>query len=251
MPPIPIERCRWPSLDDPYGQALEQVVRFVLERYAVYGIIASGTILRGHPDPSSDLDIYVLHREASRQRSQRYFNGVPAEIFVNPPHAVRSYFLEEQAAHRPLTAHMLASGYVVLDDDPIVEALRAEAVELLAHPPAPPADLTMARYGIALLYEDAVDVADRDEAAARLILARAVDQMIAHCFVCAGRFVPRPKDLLRELQQLAPITADLALAYYGSASLPETLHLAGQLADRTVGARGFFEWESALEPVPE
>ncbi len=71
-----------------------------------HGIIVAGTHISGNPDPTSDLDIYVIHAHPQRQRIQKRFKGVPAEIFVNPPAAIRRYFAEE--VRRPSTAHMLA-----------------------------------------------------------------------------------------------------------------------------------------------
>ena len=126
---------RLPPLAEPYKTALEEAVAFVLERFDPIGVVASGTIVRGDPSPSSDLDVFVLHRQPWRQRLQRFFNGVPAELFVNPPERVERYFEEEVADGRPVTAHMLATGVVVFAIDPIVEQLRARAADVLAAPP--------------------------------------------------------------------------------------------------------------------
>ena len=80
-----LEQCQWPDLPEKYASALRSAVGFIAENLEPIGIIASGTILRGNPDPASDLDIYVIHRAAKRQRIQKFFAGVPAEIFINPP----------------------------------------------------------------------------------------------------------------------------------------------------------------------
>jgi hypothetical protein len=246
-----LKRCNWPDLPDRFDLALREAVRFILERFAPLGIVASGTILRGHPDPSSDLDIYVIHRQPFRQRIQKFFHGVPAEIFVNPPAAIERYLVEEQASRRPLTAHMLATGTVILELDPTVSALRAQARASLAKPPESPPDLTMARYGPALLYEDAVDVAGHDPATAHMILCRAVTEMLCFCFIRSGRFLPRSKDLLRELAALDSETAENARKFFAAPDIVSRLDLAGQIADRTIAARGFFEWETAPETISE
>ena len=57
----------------------------------------------------------MIHRGSFRQRVQKFFSGVPAEIFVNPPSGIEKYFTEEHAVRRPLTAHMLATGFVVTE----------------------------------------------------------------------------------------------------------------------------------------
>src|SRR5438128_286942 len=127
--------CRYPPLPEPYAGALRDAVAFVFSRFEPIGIVATGTIVRGNPSPSSDLDLYVIHRDPRRQRLQRRFRGVPAEIFVNPPERVEAYFAEERAEGRPLTAHMLATGFVVLRTDPVLDDLRARAAAQLADPP--------------------------------------------------------------------------------------------------------------------
>jgi hypothetical protein len=246
-----LEKCHWPDLPDRFAAALRKAVGFILQHYAVSGIVVSGTIVRGNPDPSSDLDIYVVNKEPFRQRVQKFFGGVPAEVFVNPPSAIEGYFVKEQPSRRPHTAHMLATGVVVYETGSIVGELRARAQDLLSNPPPSPEDLTGPRYHLALLYEDALDVADRDAATARMILCAAVAGMLEFCFIRAGRFIPRRKDLLEELATLDPETAQVARQFFETLDIEAKLRLAGQIADRTIASRGFFEWEAEPEELPE
>jgi len=242
------ELC-WPTLSQPYDLALRKAVAFIIEAYEPVGIIAAGSILRGKPDPSSDLDLYVIHLSPWRQRLQRWFNGVPTEVFVNPPQAIREYLRDEWRERRPRTAHMLTTGHIVLDGDPVVAALRAEADASMASPPPAPKDLTMERYGLALLYEDAVDVAERDPDAAQMIASQAVTALIGHCFVQRGLFLPREKDALTALSTLDPAAARLARAFYRAGSIDDALVLAGALCERVVGAKGFFAWDSPRDEI--
>src|SRR5262252_3559240 len=110
-----LELCRWPELGEPYADALRQAVAFVLVETDPVGIVATGTVIRGEAHPASDIDLYVLHDAPYRRRVQRFFAGVPTEIFINPAQAVRSYFRDEHRTGRRITAHMLATGFVVLD----------------------------------------------------------------------------------------------------------------------------------------
>ena len=119
--------CQWPDLASSYDMALQSAVAYILERFPVLGIIASGSIIRGNPGPTSDFDIYVIHAQPQRQRLQRRFHGVPAEIFVNPPHTIWGYFENEHRDGRPCTAHMFVTGFPILVNDPIVTALQEEA----------------------------------------------------------------------------------------------------------------------------
>jgi len=247
-----LDQCDWPDLAEKYDRALREAVCFVLQRFDVSGIVVSGTIVRGNPDLTSDLDIYAVHRGKFRQRIQKFFNGVPAEIFVNPPQAIRRYFDGEQKEGRPCTAHMLVTGFVVLARDPVVDELQAQARELLAHPPeSTPLELDIARYMVACTYEDAMDVVERDPVTAQMLLSRAVTDMLDFCFKKASRFLPRRKELLQALAEIDPETAGMATEFFTATDLDARLCLAERLADRTIGVRGFFEWETTPEIVEE
>ncbi len=244
-------QCRWPDLPAPYAEALREAVAFILARCPdTRGIVVSGTILRGNPAPSSDLDIYVIRREPQRQRVQKFFNGVPAEIFINPAEKVADYFAGEAREARPITAHMLGTGFTILDRDDVIADLQARARHILQTPPDPSAEsLTTARYMAAARYEDATDIArDRPETA-RMILSLAVCEMVHYHFRAAHRFVPRDKDLLDVLETWDAALGALVRRFYGAATIAETLSLAEQIADRTIETRGFFEWESTPETI--
>lgn len=245
-----LAECRWPDLAEPYGSALHDAVTFILGRYEPLGIVASGTIVRGAPDPNSDLDLFVIHAPLERQRLQRRFHGVPAEIFVNPPAAVRKSFTEEQADGRPLAAHMLATGFVILARDVVVEELRSEAANLLDRPPVLSEEqTTWERYIAASMLEDAVDVAPRDAAAANALLVQAVLAMLRFAFLRRGLFAPRAKDLIAATVELDDELGTLARRFFLEGSHETKLALAGQIADRTIEAQGFFEWDSPVTIV--
>jgi hypothetical protein len=242
--------CRFPTLSEPFHTALQQAVAFILSRYEPLGIIAAGSILRGAGHASSDLDIYVIHAAHFRQRLQKFFNGVPAEIFVNPPHQIRSYFDEEHAEARPITAHMLATGFLLLELDPVVGQLRQEAGEWLKKPITPSSfSLTMERYTAATLYEDALDMLNTKPETASLILHRAVYAMLQYRFWSARRFLPRDKDLLDAVGELDLDLSTLGKAFHAAPDLAEKVRLAGEIAERTIQASGFFEWGEAPDDV--
>jgi hypothetical protein len=121
---------------------------------------------------------------------------------------------------------------------------------LLATPPAlSPAQHTWKRYWASNLLEDAVDVAVRDPQTAQIFLGQAVFAMLHYYFEAAGRFIPRTKELLAQLDALDPVLASLARQFYSSGDFATRLAAAEQIADRTLKVRGFFEWESEPEQV--
>ena len=245
-----LAQCHWPPLSAPYDRALWDVVAFILHRFEVLGIVASGTLIRGDPGPSSDLEIYVIHAQQKRQRIQKLFNQVPTEIFVNPVSAIEGYFESERKRGRPSTAHMLATGFVILDRDPAVEHLRQQARMMLDAPPDPGEErLTWLRYGAVLQYEDALDIASTQPAGANMILGSAVHAMLHYRFWKANRYLPRDKDLLDALEEIDPDLAASAQEFYATADIARRFALAEEIATRTIEAHGFFEWESKLEEV--
>jgi predicted nucleotidyltransferase len=244
--------CNFPKLSEKYDRALREAVSFVLERFKPVGIIAAGTVVRGTPDATSDLDVWVIHMEPFRQRLQKFFVGVPAEIFVNPPWVIQKYFVQDQAEARPISAHMMATGTVVLATDPVVEQLRQTAISLLSSSPTLTSQrLTQARYAAATTLEDAVDIVERNPAAAIMLASEAVRQMLHFAFLKAGRFIPRDKDVLDALRSMEPDLATKAQLFFDSVDWTRRMHLANELADHILEVRGFFEWNGELEEVPQ
>lgn len=234
----------------PFDSAVAELERYVRATWSPLGILVSGSIVRGNPDPTSDLDVFVVHAQPWRLREQRRFGGVPAELFVNPPAQVRRYFETEHARGRPCTAHMFATGELVGATDPVVTELVAEARQWLATPaPALTAEQsTQQRYGAVDLLDDARDVIARDPAAAALLLARAVGEIIEHAFAARGQFQPRRKDAVAALAAVDPVAAGHVRAW-STASGPTALAAVEALARHVLGADTFFDWSSAREPV--
>ena len=143
---------------------------------------------------------------------------------------------------------MYATGFVVLDTDPVVEELRSKARHFLSlSPTTSTKTIEMMRYTTAAAFEDAVDVKDRDPVTASMLLSVCVIRMLHHVFRERRQYLPREKDLIASVQRLDPELASLAIAFYSSADLTERLELAGRIADRTIKARGFYEWSSEPE----
>jgi predicted nucleotidyltransferase len=250
MPESHLSQCQWPGLAERYETALKEAVAFILDRFEVRSIVAGGSIIRGSPSPSSDLDIYVIHTQPRRQRLQKFFNGVPAEIFVNPVHQILKYLDSEQREGRPITAHILTTGFVVLDRDDALSGLRQRAAASLSKPPNPElVTLTMKRYFAADRLDNAIDILSAKPAEAQMILGLAVHDMLTVFYLSANHYIPRDKDLVSSLEDLDPICFGLARQFFQAGNLPERAAAAQALARHTIGVEGFFEWESQMEEV--
>ena len=245
-----LQTSQWPTLGAPYQEALHTAVAYILERFPVLGLIASGSIIRGNPGPTSDFDLYVIHAQPQRQRLQRRFHGVPAEIFINPPHTIRSYFASEQAEGRPCTAHMLVTGFPVLALDAVVGELRTEAqIWLQKRPTCSGQSLLWRRYSIVDLLDNARDLLASDPECAARILHQAMEGLLEYAFLSRGLFLPRLKEFIGKLAELDPELAQRTRAYYQAPCVQTQMQVAETLASRLLGVTEFFEWESELETV--
>ena len=103
------EQLNLPPLAEPYAAALRSALSRIFEITTPLGVLVGGSVVQGKGDRTSDLDLYVLHGEPWRQRLQLRFDGVPCEIFVNPPAAIEGYLRTEAGERRPITAHLLAT----------------------------------------------------------------------------------------------------------------------------------------------
>ncbi len=236
----------WPSLPSRYDRALRLAVSYIQKRFKPTAIIASGTIIRGKPHANSDLDLYVIHRKPFMQRVQKRFNGVPAEIFVNTPATAIKHLMSQREMRRPITAHMISTGFVLLDNEPLLPKLTTKAKQILKKGPKKPdkLDIVHERYFSGSLYEDALDITQKDPATACMILSNAVKQMLLMAVMLAGRYEPRDKDLLQTIKEIDPKLAAWARSFYTVATLKTKIGLAESIADRTIKCRGFIEWES-------
>lgn len=245
-----IRECSWPRLEEPFATALRHAVEFIFEEVEPVGIIASGTIIRGAAHRTSDLDVCVVHLGPFRRRIQRFFENVPAEIFINPPATIRAYFAEEDRDGRRVTAHMLATGVVVFQSDPVVEELRTEAARWLAKKTSlSDFERVSTRYTIASRLEDALDVLDTDAATATMLLSDAVLAMLEYLCKAQHGQIPRRKDLLAHVAIEHADVASRAVEFFGANEPALRGRLALEIADRTIGARGFFEWDSGEGPA--
>lgn len=248
--PPDLARCRWPQLDHPFGEALRDAVVFILSSYKPTGIVAGGSILRGQGDASSDLDIYVIHREGWRQRVQKRFNGVPVEIFVNPPARVRRYFAEQRKAGRPITAHLLTTGFVVYAQGDTLAGLQAEAAQVLEkRPDLTPQELTIQRYFVVDLLDNAGDVMASAPETALFFLEQAMQRLLVYAYLAANRNLPRAKEMLDRLRDVDVRLQQTAFHYYRSDSVSEKYAAACAFAQQVLGVTTFFEWSSQPETV--
>jgi predicted nucleotidyltransferase len=234
----------------PFDRAFAALEAYVRATYSPIGIVVSGSIVRGEAGPTSDFDVFVIHEHPWRLREQRRFEGVPAELFINPAEQVRRYFVSGHREGMPDTAHMLATGEAIEPVHEVIHELVAEAREWLARPLEPtPEQLASLRYAGVDVLDDARDVIGRDPAAANLFLAEAVRSIVAYAFWKERKFQPRRKDAVTALAAMDPEAAAL-VRRWATSSGTDALAAVETLARHVLDVDTFFEWSSAREPTP-
>ncbi|XAH22958.1 nucleotidyltransferase domain-containing protein [Xylophilus sp. GW821-FHT01B05] len=225
--------------------ALAQALAWIPSIVEPAAIVATGSIIRGNPGPSSDLDLVVLHDQPWRRRVQRWFNDTPVEIFFNSEQWLKHSIQTEAATGRPVMAHMLATGTLLQDDAGRMEALQDLSRNLLERGPNLTHEaLQRHRYAAATQVEDALDFGDIDNPDARRLRAVAVEGLLQYEYLRRNTHLPRPKERLALLSQSAPDLAGLlASALYAATAEPAAAALQ-KAAEQVLGTAGFFEWDS-------
>jgi hypothetical protein len=234
----------------PYDQAIAELEPYVQTTWKPIGVIVAGSIVRGEAGPTSDLDVVVVHEEPWRVREQRWFAGVPTELFVNPPDRIRKTFASEHAEGQPSTADMFATGEALrTPPHPVVAELIREARDWLSRPvELSPAELAGRRYFAVDALDNARDMIDEDPAVVPLLLASAVNDVIAYAFLSRGRFQPRRKRAITALAEIDPTAADL-IRRWAAQSGRDALATVEQLARHVLDVDTFFAWTSDRDPV--
>jgi hypothetical protein len=229
-----------------YQLALDQALQWIMANFKPAGIVVTGSIIRGNPHQHSDLDIYVIHREPFRQRVQKFFNEVPCEFFINNFAHIQRYFEQEYRANRPIAAHMLATGQVMMgaDDVELIELLAAAKSYMNRSPGLTESHRTVQHYLIACLFENASDLAETDPVTGAYFLHKMVFDVIDLAFLDLGIPHPRPKELLAQLALHAPTIGRLIAMFYQARGFGTQYEIARQLLEAIGGQPAFFEWDS-------
>jgi hypothetical protein len=126
----------------------------------------------------------------------------------------------------------------------------AEAAANLARGPViDSGQWTARRYAIATMFEDARDLTAVDPDRARTLALQALTDAIDWWFPAHGFWRPRTRSLLVEFERHHPDLGVTARQAVNSSDLRQCLNSTATVLTSTIGATGFFPWESAPEPV--
>jgi len=229
--------------------ALQEALHWINNHFNAIGIVVSGSIVRGNADVHSDFDIFVIHEEPWRQRVQKYFNGVPCELFINNPAQVYLYFENELKNNRPVTANIISTGKIVKGaHDARLQQLWKDAATYATQSPVVTEEQLLFRiYGMSNMLEDATDVLNTDTATAQYFLDKTIIELVDFLFLRNKTPLPRTKERLAILQEIEPGAGKKIAAYYASGTCQDKYALVSDLLYTLFNQSGFFEWSSGAE----
>ncbi len=233
-------------MEERYTKCINEALAWIQANHAPQAIFVCGSIMRGAGNANSDFDIYVIHHKDFRQRIQKYFNGVPCEIFLNSVKHTHNSFEIELENNRPCTAHMLATGLLYFDDKSVdTQALVAMAQKYVSLSLGLTAQqITSAKYSIALTFEDATDVLDVDALTVQMLLHKVVAEVIPYLFALHKTPLPGLKHRIANLADIDAQAADLIGQFYAANTANKQYELTGLLLEHLDISKTFFEWTS-------
>nr|WP_246581137.1 hypothetical protein [Deinococcus aestuarii] len=164
----------------------------VIATPGVYAVLWCGSAARGEADAHSDLDLHALVTRNHRWRSSFVVNGVPVEVFHNPPRTIRALFAQGEAA----TVAMFAGGRVLVPH-PDLDALVAEARALCAAGPVPRSLTPAERH---LLLDEVIEArAAVKESMHPYLVANAAGRLVRALYAARGWWEVKSRHCLRDL----------------------------------------------------
>ncbi|BDP41684.1 hypothetical protein DAETH_16530 [Deinococcus aetherius] len=230
---------RGPAAQSRLEAALPAALSRVTATPGVHAVLWCGSASQGEADAHSDLDFHALVTGDQRWRGSFVVDGVPVEVFHNPPRKIRAMFAQGEAA----TVAMFAEGRVLVPH-PDLDALVAEARALYAAGPAPRPPTPAERH---MLVDEVVEAqASVSEPIHAYLVANAAGRLVRALYAARGWWEVGPRHWLRDLAaREAGAARQLRVALNGAR--PEERQAA--LETLALGVLGSLEYgESATEP---
>lgn len=240
--------CKFPEIDTKYDKALKEAVRYILKKFSVQGIIVTGSIIRGNNHQSSDLNIFVVNNRYERQRIQKYFNNVPCEIFISTPTIIKKEIEDGCLDGNCTTADMFGTGFTIYDQNQLVYKLKNKSKDVIIRGPITnKIPMQSLKYKIADQYENAVDISESDPYMTLILLSDVIIKAIKYKFRESGKWEPRHKEFMKELEKFDYDLYNQLKLFYDSNDFNDRFKIAEKIIDSTIKTHGFFEWESEVE----
>ncbi|EYB67736.1 hypothetical protein DEIPH_ctg033orf0170 [Deinococcus phoenicis] len=221
--------------------ALPAALARVVATPGVYAVLWCGSAARSEADEHSDLDFHALVTGSHRWRSSLVVEGVPVEVFHNPPRKVRAMFAEPDHA----SVAMFAQGRVLMDHPDLAD-LGEEARALLA---AGPKSRPLTPFQQHILVDEVVEARSTQAGPLHAFhVANAADRLVRALYATRGWWEVKPRSWLADLTGKDPSAAHHLHAALNAPTPTERQAALEALALCVLESLTY--GESATEPVP-
>lgn len=197
-------------------------------------ILLSGSVLRGHDTPYSDLDIVVLYDKLPHaKRESFYHNTWPVEAFINDTETIR-YFCEEfdLKSFEPIMPTMLIESILICGDESLVKTLREYAENLIKNGPKPLTEEEYRRLRYAIT--DTIDDLRQPKGSAEMQASASVlyGQLANYFFRSRNLWCARSKTIPRKMREADSVFAEKFISSFNklfAGDSSEVIQLSEQL----------------------
>lgn len=101
-----------------YEIALKKFLDSWPQRNKIIGVLVCGSFVTGGHSVHSDVDVQIIlnNKVDWRERGNKIVDGLLIEYFANPAYRCEGYFKDDYSRNRIVTAHMFATGKIILDE---------------------------------------------------------------------------------------------------------------------------------------
>lgn len=200
-------------------------------------LLLTGSRVLGKPSPNSDWDIFVVLKKGQKRWRKTYqVEGEWLELMCNDETQIRREFADDLTEGRGITMGMFATGQI-LQDNPTktLKKLTTQAKRYWVTGPKPlsRSQLNWINYDIATYLQDLEDcLTDRNEA--HLLSSQAVNEFVRYYYRLSGKWLPRPKDRLKNFAAQTTTLHALVTKYNRSTKWQQQSQIAIQLGRKLI-----------------
>jgi hypothetical protein len=219
----------------PWEIALQKFTDEWSSKKEVAGILVAGSFVTGNPSKHSDLDMNIVLKKGTkwRERGNKVIDGFLFEYFANPPEQVIEYFEKDHQNNRRTTAHMYASGKVLIEKDESLTKLRTLAIKYLATQYEPMSDFALqtTKYLLWDSMDNLEEIFEAKTANYNYVYYTHLDKLFSQYAVYVGYSEVKPHKIHSFL------TDKKALKKYDMPAFPDKIFVKRWLACMTVSAK--------------
>jgi len=188
---------------------IKKICDDVLKKYQqdknILGIMLFGSATRNKFDEYSDVDIYVLEKNKSKQSRYNFLNnGYRVDIILDSLKEVNSYLKKDKRNIKRITSHMLAYGKIIFQRDNILQKIQNCAINnLKSKTKHNNEEILMHKYSIDDFWGEVQrDIKNKDYLAFGIDSYLLINNIIELIVKLNGKFLRQPNEITKLLDEI-------------------------------------------------